>query len=144
MYLADYLFSIHELDGEFALKKAEKTFNHQQKLDSSLEDRMISSIKLDEYGLPYFDYELNRVENIAHKIAIGILYSEGIAFSETPCLSTIISLTHWMDTSTLETISAFLDRTIQQHRFSYGITSSGEGVEVSMLICNTILACVKA
>ena len=72
MFLADYISSIEDYDGEFTRSRAQATFNYNDKL----EDRMINSIKIDAEKGVYFEVESNRVNRVICKICCGLLYEE--------------------------------------------------------------------
>lgn len=65
MYLIDYLRSIENNNGEFTREVAKKTFQHNE----GLENRMMTSLSVDEKGKPIFVIETERINRVICKIA---------------------------------------------------------------------------
>ena len=68
----EWLKSMQNGTDEFGRSQIEKALNHSPKL----EDRLFSSIVLDENDYPLFQPEHERIKNVIRKHAIGLMYYE--------------------------------------------------------------------
>jgi hypothetical protein len=133
MYLSDYLFSIEYNNGDFTRKKIESAFTYGDKL----EDRMISSLKVDDGGNIYFDFEHNRIITIIRKVSIGLLFLncgnvKSVGDSNF-ILVTHLSLHQKQEYETIEWI------VLQKGRFKYFISGT-----LVYFVINEILLCLSS
>lgn len=141
IYLADFLLSVSETDGDWVIDKANKIYEHQARRGTILlEKRMLESISVNE-GRIYFTPETERVKRIAKKIAVGLI---NISFQQAllpenchtfVAYKPFTNLFHW------ESLKQCLTTTFQSGRFSYGLEETAEGDLIAyVLILDAILA----
>lgn len=131
MYMTDYLLSIEFYDGNFTREKARSAFAHRD----NLEDRMISSLKVDENRVVYFDFEDSRIVAVIDKIAKGILYLT-FGIKKEIVVSNFIGVTQ-LSPADIKELLNFSWNIIQEHRFQYYISN-----DIVYFVINDILLCL--
>lgn len=131
MYMTDYIASIEFFDGDFTRKKAEQAFKHRD----IWEARMINSLKVDDEGKVYFDFEYDRIIGIISKIAFGLLYLD-LGGKKKIVKSNFIVIPQLSSSQRAE-FDCISWKVVQENRFQYFISDT-----LAYFVINNILLCI--